>query len=386
LPDATADAARLIHDRLKRAGIPVDWHRSDPTRPLLIAGQGGILIVTYLDDADPAVLAHQGRLPSVSPEAIRAPGIRRKASVIAALGTLLAAPELADTITVVVESDRHQGSPVLEDWLDFRQLTFAAAFWEAVDLPVHAPAIYQGGNGQAIIQITTPGPAHAIEDYYAGVVDDAGFRLLALLGELQSIEREILIDGFYRGVFAPDEISFDTVRQYGQGIGGWLTQVTAQAHPIAANHIASGLFFAPSISIREIAVRDNQPYLGNSASATITLNLVPGQSIPEIVESLTTRVRHQDSGATVEVVSARASSTGGFDIDWLRNLFTPVFSTAPGPNPASVLAEHAIPALGFSLLDVEPGLDSAVSMRAIEQGTSLLQGLVNIAAETAGSA
>src|SRR5690554_6063801 len=82
-PAEVIAASRLMQSRLIRAGIETRWIEGSTGTPLLVAGNGPIAIVTYLDDNHPGAIAIPERPPDISGDMVLGAALERKAAAIA---------------------------------------------------------------------------------------------------------------------------------------------------------------------------------------------------------------------------------------------------------------------------------------------------------------
>ena len=373
-PPSIVSAARLVFERLRRAGIPARWIDDIPDSPLIIAGQGPIGIATYLDDSHPATVGQSTIPPSFEGRMVRAHGIERKAGVVAALATLLSSPELSNDLTVIVETDRHAGSISIEHWLQRERPDLSAIAWEITDIPLNPPVVARAATGRLVAKIELRSARQQVEPVYGGVLPDVGFALANTLATLKSADEEVRLDGFYDGIISPEEADFESLQAVAPEFASWLWRVAKGDHSLSVSHMTLGIFCAPSVVIRDINVAHNSPYLANAASAIIEFQLMPGQTAERILETLRTHVQNSLFAATITPLlvrapysapEARPSSIGATS-----------FPLAPGPSPAALFATQGLPCVGYAVVGRHEGNEqNGVSLESIADGVRFLLSL-----------
>lgn len=376
-PPALRGAAQLIHDRVRRGGINVQLYEPVGIAPAVVAGNGPILLVCYLDDADPQAQQHTGQPPVFQNGAVHAPGIVRKGGLAAALGYLLDVPEARDRVTLFVETDRHHGSHTLESWLGAHAQGISAALWETVDLPVDTPALFHSACGSLVARVLLTARHRAIEGFYGGVVPDIAFGLLQALTALKTPDQEVRLADFYERAALPDTGDLETLSSSAPRIAAWITRTAGVSEPLPDGHVAMGIFVAPSLTIRELRVDDEHPYLPRAAQAVIELNLMPGQTVEDVFAELTAYFGERLPQALVEPLDAREPAAGKADINALRALCPRAFAVAPGPNPAGLLAEFGVLNLGYAAVGREqPDELGQLELSAVQDGARLIATVV----------
>jgi hypothetical protein len=379
-PAVTARALRLVRDMIDRRGIATEVFQTPGRMPLLVAGDGPVLVVSYLDDTHPAAAQHDGSPPEFIEEAASAPGLTRKAGVLAACGALFGAHAKPSAITLVVESDRHAGSNGLEAWLEQSGRRFSGAWWEVVDLPGVAPALFAASMGQLTVRVmVTARPM--IEDVYAGVTPDLGYMLAAAMGGLKSADAEVLLPGFYDDVSIPVTSAIEDIERIAASIVPWAAPEGSATSDTRLDHLALGMFLAPSLTIREIMVAEAQPFLPAHASATIDARLTPGQSPNLILRMLTHYLRDRLPGAVIEPLIVRQPGSGRLlQTEGLGDLL-PTLPIAPGDSPAGILEASGVPTAGFATVARRgPQEPERIALAAIASGSALLRSLAEATA------
>lgn len=370
-PSAVVSAARLVFERLLRAGIPARWIDDNPDAPLVVAGQGPIGITTYLDDSHPDSTQESDTPPSFDRGMVRAPGIERKAGVVAALATLLAFPERSKDLTVIIETDRHAGSISIEQWLEREQPDLSAIVWEVADIPLIPPVVARAATGRLVVQIELRTARQQVEHVYGGVLPDVGLALANTLATLKTADEEVRLNGFYDGIISPDEADFEALLAVAPEIAGWLQRVAKGHQSLSTSHMTLGTFCAPSVVVRDINITHNAPYLPNSASAVIEFQLMPGQSIERTLETLQTHVQNSLFATTVTPLLARAPSLASNARQLSMEATT--LPLAPGPSPAALFATLGIACVGYAVVGRRSASKGeGVSLESIANGVHFL--------------
>ena len=376
-PIALAGAAQLTRDRIRRNGIDVRLIERGDGPPAVLAGHGPVAVICYLDDADANAQQHAGQPPLFQDNVVFAPGIVRKGGVAAALAYLLEEPNAASLITLVVETDRHQGSHTLAACLADHSMRLRFALWETVDLPIDTPALFHSACGALTVRVLLTTRNRAIESLYGGVVPDLGFSLVQALSTLKSPEQEIRLADFYEQASLPQTGDLATLNGSAARIADWVNRSAGVSENLPAAHVAMGIFVAPSLSIRELRVDDERPYLPRAAQAVVELNLVPGQSVESVLRELAEHFAEKLPQAIIEPLQVREPADGGADLDDLRALCPRVFGAAPGPNPAGLLSSFGIPNIGYAIVSREqPDELGQISLSRVQEGAALIAKVV----------
>ena len=374
-PQSTAAAARLISGRLKRAGIPVQWIEGQHGTPLVVAGSGPVAICTYLDDSHPDSGSGSAEPPELVEDQVRGHGIERRAAVVAHMATLIENPALAEVVTMIFESDRNAGSHTLDDWLSSQTTGLTVAAWEVGDLPLHAPLLVRSATGTLIAQIQLKAVRENVELVYGTVLPDLGIAIASLVTSLKSADNEVHLAGFYDGIGSPDEAEFQSLIQIGPGVSRWLTRVAHGERELSTAHMTLGMFCAPSLLVRDISIEQGGEYLPTSATAIVEFQLLPGQSVDQIITALEDHARSTAFPATVTPLLVR------HPVGVIDDLPVPDTSSsipiAPGPSPASLFSRKSIPGTGYALVGRTTERDVAgISIDAIVQSSVFLSELV----------
>ena len=374
-PEAVALAAQFVHDRMARTESSMEWFEPYGFSPLVVAGDGPILLVTYLDDSDPYASGHSGHPPSFRETVVSGPGIVRKAGVVAAAAAKLD-DKLGSQFTLVVETDRNAGSPALEDWLRANGHRFNAAIWEISDIPAPAPLIAHSAAGWLTLKVTANANHHYAESQYGGVVPDLGQQFAAALADIVSSDHEVRLDGFYDGIDDTDEKSIEMIHDVGEMTAAWLRRVVPDAMDMPTHHLAMGIFLAPGVVVRQMSVSGRPPYLSVDAEAILDIQLVPGQNIQKVLQSVVSFFADRLPGAVVESLLARPPVTGKANIAALREAYPRVLKTVPGLNPAGLIESFGIPTVGYASVRRNPENTSGrVALEEVINGARLVQTL-----------
>lgn len=374
---ATANAAKLVHDRLRRAGQDPIWYEPAGGSPLVIAGTGPVLVVTYIDDVAPDTNQQTEMPPTFIDGVVSAPGILRKAGLIAATVGATHPDNCPDATTLVIETDRYRGSLALERWLSESGRTFEAAIWEAADLPVPAPAVIHSAFGRLLMRVSTSAPLDHVPAMYGGVVADVGTSLATALAELVSPDHEVRLAGFYDTVDVPDAEGLALLAEMAAAVQAGLERLTPEPTHLSTLHLAMGVFFAPSLVVRALHTHAADPYLPNSAEAEIDIQLVPGQSADAVMAALAVHFQDRLQGLEITPLLVHPAVKGRFDLAGLRAEFDQVIPTAPGPSPAGLIESAGTPTVGYAAIG-SSGDDGAgrVTLNEIEAGSRFVQALI----------
>ncbi|HYI15901.1 MAG TPA: hypothetical protein VEX37_10960 [Thermomicrobiales bacterium] len=386
-PQSTARALRLVSDIVQRRGAPTEIFQIPGTMPLVVVGHGPILLLTHLDDPHPSAQGDEPGPPSMAGDVVTAPGITRKAGVLAALGAVLGDEEIAELVTLVIEADRHDGSTAFASWLENPERNIAGALLEVADLPIPAPAVFLAATGVVTIGVIVQDNGVSVERAYGGVQPDVGHLLVSTLSALKSVEGEVLVPRFYDGVVTPDANGLAALRNVATSVGAWLTRdVPPSDDQLSSSHLTLGAFLAPSIVVRDVRLDGTGPYLPRAATAEIEARIMPGQDAATVARSIATFVLERIPDALVETLLLRPSAkASAFDAPLLEEI-APIIPVAIGNSPAGLLDSLAVPHLGFSTVWRDPAaLDEQISMSAIMRHSQTLRALVRVMAQATGT-
>jgi hypothetical protein len=306
----TARAMRRVWHILQRCCAPVNVFQLPGIMPLITVGTGRTLLITYLDDPSLSYPSADTDVPLVSGNLAVGPGVKRKAGLLAAIGVLAGGRMLPEDVTLVIEADRHRGSLALGSWLDTTNQEFAAAVWEAADLPIPTPAVFRSATGIVTMRIMLRSRSPHLENFYAGIVPDVGHLLSEALTGIRSHDSEVLIPAFYDGVRPPDGESLALLQSVSPVVHAWITRdMPAVDDHLSPEHMTLGVFFTPSIMVREMIMIDAQPHLPREAHATIEARLMPGQNPHGVIRSITDYVSNRVPDAEIETLLIRPPST-----------------------------------------------------------------------------
>ncbi|CAN5547234.1 hypothetical protein BH23CHL2_BH23CHL2_31510 [soil metagenome] len=352
-PEAVERAARFVHDRMARSDENVDWYQPEGYSPLVVAGNGPILLATYMDDADPFASNHSGQPPSFRDTIVSGPGILRKAGVVAAVVAELDM-QAGSHFTLVIETDRNRGSLTLEQWLRANAHRYRGAIWEAIDLPILAPTIIHSASGYLTLRITASADHHFAEMHYGGVINDIGRSLSDSLSQLVTEDHEVRLDEFYDGIDDVDPAAMEIYQEFTGGIAGWLRRIATSDAKIPMSHLAMGVFLAPGVVVRSFQLFDRQPYLPVEAEAVIDIHLVPGQDARTVGQSAMRYFEERVPGARIETLLLRPPVVGKANLAALREAYPRVVKSVPGPNPAGLIESFGIPTVGYASVGRNP--------------------------------
>jgi hypothetical protein len=349
-----ARAVRYIWDFLQRRGVSAEIFQLPGLMPLIIAGNGPVMVVSHIDSLNMSEFQAEPGPPEIRNDIAHGPGVVRKAGVLAAAGSLLC-DAAACPITLVIEADRHQGSRAVEAWLSEVKPLVQAAVVESVDLPVDAPAIYRGAAGLLVATIELPASAPLSLEVYRSVLPDIGHQLAEILSALKSRDAEVMLPSFYDGVEPPEQSEMDTLRSVATTVGARLASTPDAEDLLPAAHLTLGMFATPSLTIREMHFSVLADHGGIGASATIEVRLMPGQSIDAAEASLRSFVAERTPHATITVVLRRPAARGVDALIIPEEVGATRLPVAPGNSPAGLIEARGIATLGFQT--ISPGTD-----------------------------
>ncbi len=381
-PKSTARALQLVWDILQRRGIQTEIFQVPGTMPMLVAGTGPILLITHLDDPHPLAQSATFGPPAMDGDVVIAPGITRKAAVLSAIGAVLGNDSIAELVTLVVETDRHEGSRAFAHWFDSVDWNFDAAVYEVADLPIPAPALYVAASGLVAMRITISDDENPIERVYGGVRTDVGHQLASLIAATKSPDGEVLIPDFYEGVITPKDEELAALQQVASSVGAWVNRGTPPSeNGLSPLHLTLGSFITPSITVRNVQIDGNGPYLANRASAIVEARIMPGQDAAAIQRAISRFALDAIPTANVETLLIRAAAkSSSFDANELDRIAT-VIPIAAGNSPAGLLDTVLIPTLGFSTVWRDPAIkDERVTLSSIAEHDQIIQNIVRFVA------
>lgn len=374
-PETIIPAARLVYERLRRAGVPTLWIESEPGAPLIVAGHGPVAVSTYLDDSHPDTAIRGSSLPEFDDGTVRATGIERTAAVVAAIAPMLVQPELGREFTLIVETDRHNGSRALERWLATGDRVFSSAAWEIADLPITPPVVALSASGSLQVEVKLSSTRRRAEQVYGTVLPDPGFALANFLAALKTADEEVRLDGFYDGIASPEDAQFDSLLAVVAEVNNWLRHIARDERNLSTSHMTLGLFCAPAITVRELSLHSAGPYLPEQASAQIEFQLLPGQSINQILTALADGLEDTPFGVEITPHLARPPVEQDPALELPASIHT--IPIAPGPSPAALFAERHVPGLGYAVVGRTVSRDrTGIELRAIREGSGFILSLV----------
>lgn len=373
---STARALRLIWDMLQRRNIPAELFQLPGMMPLIVAGRGPVLVNTYLDDTSALDGLHRGDPPIVTNDSMIGQGTIRKAGLLAVVGALLSSPDVARHATLTIEADRHAGSAALEAWLHASPRPFAAGLYEVADLPVPAPALYSAATGVVELNITVQPDVGAMEHFYGGVLPDPGHQLVEAVSALKSRDAEVLVPGFYDHVVAPDPAGMAALNSVASSVGAWISRTVGPSEELLnASHLTLGVFCAPALLVRELAMAETGPYLSQTARATIEMRVMPGQDVYALIAAIRAFITARLPTATVEPLLVRKPAIG-----WrgpMPSLNAMTLPISPGNSPAGLIESTGIPTMGFATVSRDPSeSQESVEFARIMDGSNLVSTLI----------
>jgi acetylornithine deacetylase/succinyl-diaminopimelate desuccinylase-like protein len=388
-PQQSARDLRLVQDILHRRGIPASVYGVPGLMPLVVAGNGPLLLITYVDDQVPPSRANVDDVPNVSASLAVGDGVKRRAGLLAAISPVVSGQLSPDDVTLVVEADRHLGSVALHSWLSSSEHSFDSALWESVDLPVPTPAVFQSATGIITLKVTLESSSRDIESFYAGVLPDIGHQLVDALAGLKSRDSEVLVPGFYDDIDIPNSEALARFQKIHEGVHRWIStrvESSSAEMEMSAAHQTLGVFCAPSIAIRSISIPDSQPYIPARADAVVEAQLMPGQDAHAVLQKIVDHLRHRVPRALIEPLQVRQPYGGPHrDTSEWDSLAT-VYPTAPGGSPAGALDRLGIPSVGFATVSREPDqTPEHVTIRSVEDAAVFVLSLCHRSMSVWGS-
>jgi hypothetical protein len=373
---ATARGLRLVWDILKRRGVHAEVYQVPGIMPLIVAGTGPLLIITYLDEQSPMSGSEQRTAPSVSGDVATGAGVTRRAGLLASIGPIASGALRADDVTVIIEADRHVGSLAFQAWLSATERKLTSALWEATDLPVRTPAVFRSSTGVVSLGVSLHTECSDIESLYAGVLPDTGHQLMELLAGLKSRDSEVLIPGFYDGIETPDTQGLDSLESISEIVHEWVARGLGQANGdphLSPSHVTLGAFCAPSILVRSVEIPDSRPFVPRDARATIEARLMPGQDAHAIATEITDYLKRRMSTARIDPILVRQPYYGTWHGAADFGSGVSVYPTAPGDSPAGILGVHGVTSLGYATVAREPAkTDEEVRISSITEASDFI--------------
>jgi acetylornithine deacetylase/succinyl-diaminopimelate desuccinylase-like protein len=385
-PQVTAQALRVVGDMIRRHGFPVEVSNRPGEMPLLVAGSGSTVVVTFLDDPHPAAQDCADAPPQIDGDVVSGPGVTRKAGVLASIGALLTNPRVTDRYTLVVEGDRHAGSLALASWLESTQRRFSAALYETGDLSVPAPAVSRSAAGVLTLEIVVCPSIDTVEAVYAGVVPDTGHLLADALFALKSREGEVLVPSFYDDIATPAPADIARLLVFAPVVAQRITGESKRAGGgFTAAHLTLAMFLAPTLTVRSLEMRDAQPFVPGLARATIEVRVMPGQHVGMVQRSIVELITQRVPAAVVTPVLTRHPATGVMvGAVQLPHEVTELPIAIAG-HPGGLLERAGVPALGYATVSRDGGgQDERVTLSSIERGTRIIELLADRLASHAG--
>lgn len=274
IPAADAAAPRVLvysHHDVRHAKAD-QWTQTDPFTPVV---RDGRLYGRGASDAKGQALAHLW-------------GLRAHLA-----GTGDSRPVV--TVKFLIEGEEETGSPHLEELLDAHADELACdviVFSDTVQWRADAPAPVTSMRGIVNASLTVMGPENDVHSgVSAGVTPNSALALAMVLAGLKDDAERIRIPGFYDGV---EPISAERRRELDEvpyDDADWLERTRTRA--IVGEEgfsVKERLWERPTIEVISLLAGDP---LGNErsvipaeATASLSIRLVPGQSIPDVAEKL----------------------------------------------------------------------------------------------------
>lgn len=379
-PNAISHSVQLVWDILRRRDATPELFQLPGLMPLIVAGTGPVMLLTYLDDAHPDAQGLGAVALGINGDELTGPGITRHAGVVAAIGAFLS-PHNTGRFTLVVEPDRQSGSESFRAWLATRDQQFAAALYEVSDLPVPAPCVFRSAAGSLVIEIALRTDGPKVEQLYAGVLPDVSHLLALAIGSLKSRDAEVLLPGFYDAISPPAPEAVDWLQEVSPLVASWIGRGVAPGlASMPASHQALGVFCVPAIVVLSIYVEDARPFLPREARAVVEARLMPGQEPEAVLSEITTHMQKSVPEARVSPLTVQPPAIGWM----LASMVVPdgvrELPTDPGNSPAGMLEQHGIPAIGYATVCRDPLTSiERVSAEATYTASAVIAGIADAA-------
>ncbi len=277
------------------------------------------------------------------------------AAQAAALAALIRAGTLPFNVCMVVEGEGLIGSPNLPSVVDALPPP-DLALWGGASLDARGvPVLYTGAKGLLQVQLRAGGGKLPLPAAYAASAVNPIWTLVWALGSIKSEFEEVLPEGFYDDVAAPDRAAIralqgvdvaEAERKAAWGMERFAVNLSGPLVPRTES-------FSPACNISNLAVETlDLPGIPSRATATIQLHLVPDQQPDTVWQQLTEHLAQREfigleasrlPGGYAPVGASQDPIWGGAAaaISAVYGVEGFVVSLAPAPTPASVLAGPA---------------------------------------------
>ncbi len=241
-----------------------------------------------------------------------------------AIETLLAECEQDISVKVIVEGEEESGSAGIAAVLPDLKSDLRADILLSCDTGTVAPGIPTitlGLRGIAYMTVTVEGPLMDLHSgVHGGKAPNPATELARLLATLHNPDGSIAIDGFYDGVSEPTEDqrvllaarSFDP-RVYERATG--VAPVAGESRFSPAERVG----FRPSLDINGISSgycgHGMKTIIPKSASAKISVRLVPGQEPQRVLELLESHLGTHAPRGLILTIAEKGAAGGAVSLD-----------------------------------------------------------------------
>ncbi|EHJ52140.1 M20/M25/M40 family metallo-hydrolase [Streptococcus macacae] len=210
--------------------------------------------------------------------------------------------ELPVNITFIIEGAEESASTDLEKYLEKyaeRLLPAELLIWEqGVKNNLGQLEITGGNKGIITFDLSVSSAEVDIHSKYGAVVESATWYLLNAISSMRADDGQILIDGIYDKILAPNERELDLVERFALENSDGLRRVYGLKLPVLKKERRQFLktyFFEPALSIEGISSgyqgQGVKTILPASASAKMEMRLVPGLSPRYVFDKINTHLR-----------------------------------------------------------------------------------------------
>ncbi|MCP4898010.1 MAG: dipeptidase [bacterium] len=315
-PEAITEAANWLERRLKNAGMdevrqlvsgeynPVVWgrkHISDDLQTVLFYGHYDVMPPDPLDEWTSAPFEPEVRDGKIYGRGTADDKGQALMHINAVETYLKVKGTLPVNVLFVIEGEEEQGSEGLEELLDSHRDLFAADVAVISDSPFFSsdcPSVCYGLRGIAAAEIRVEGPSTDLHSgNYGGAIANPIEFLARILNDLKDRDGRIEIEGFYDDVLelSPDErkgfakLPFDDT--------AFCRDLGAPAPYGEENYSTLERIWArPSLEVNGVTGgfggEGTKTIVPSSATAKISMRLVPNQNPDHILELLESHIRN----------------------------------------------------------------------------------------------
>jgi acetylornithine deacetylase/succinyl-diaminopimelate desuccinylase-like protein len=314
-PEAIADAANWLEQRLERAGMdevrqlvvdnhnPVVWarkHISADLPTVLFYGHYDVMPADPLDEWSS---------PPFEPEVRDGKVFGRgtaddKGQVLMHINAVDAYLEAKGTLPVnvlfAIEGEEEEGSEGLEKLLDTHRELLAADVAVISDSPFFAndcPSVCYGLRGIATAEIQVDGPATDLHSgNYGGAIANPAEFLARILSDLKGRDGRIAIEGFYDDVLELSQIERDGFASLPLDENAFCRDLGAEA-PYGEEGFSTieRIWARPSFEINGLTGgfggEGSKTIVPASATAKVSMRLVPNQDPEKVLDLLEQHIR-----------------------------------------------------------------------------------------------